>query len=73
MNNKINRIHERTVRLVYSGYISSCEDLEKESSFSIHCQNIQDLAIKTFKLLLGLSLKTMENPFFRFLSFSKSI
>ena len=73
MSHKINWIHKKAI-LVYSGYIFSFEDLlEKEKSFSIHRQNIQDLATKIHKFLHGLSPKVMDNTFFRFLSFSKSI
>ena len=44
MNNKINCIHERALRLVYSGHIySSDELLKKDRSFSIHNRNIQSL------------------------------
>ena len=41
LNNKINRLHERALRIVYSDYKSSfCELLEKDKSFSIHHKNI---------------------------------
>ena len=47
MNNKINRLHERTLRLVYSDYKSSfCELLEQDKSSSIHHKNIQSLAME---------------------------
>ena len=40
LNNKINCLHERILRIVYSDYKSSfCELLEKDKSFKIHQKN----------------------------------
>ena len=56
LNNKINRLHERALRIVYSDYKSSFNTLlEKDGSFSIHHRNIQSLAIEIYKFLHGLS------------------
>ena len=42
LNNKINCLHERALRIVYSNYKSLfCELLEKDKSFLIHHRNIQ--------------------------------
>ena len=55
INNKINRLHERALRIVYSDFKSSFEGLlMKDNSFSIHERNIQSLAIKIYKFLNGL-------------------
>ena len=64
MNNKINRIHERPLRLVYSGYSSHFDKLlKKGGSFSIHDRNIQTLAIEIYKFFHGLSPSIMKNIF----------
>ena len=56
LNNKINRLHERALRVVYSDYKSSFNTLlEKDGSFSIHYRNIQSSAIEIHKFLHGLS------------------
>ena len=55
LNNKINRLHERALRIVYSDSKSFNTLLEKDGSFSIHHSNIQSLAIEIYKFLHGLS------------------
>ena len=45
LDNRINRIQERTLRIVYNDKSSSYHELlEKDSSVSIHCRNLQVLA-----------------------------
>ena len=42
-NNKINKLHERALRIVYDDNNSKFEELlGKDSSFTIHHQNIRD-------------------------------
>ena len=51
-NNKINKLHERALRLVYDDYESSFDVLiNKNKSFSIHHQNVQKLMTEVYKSL----------------------
>ena len=62
IEHKINRLHEKALRIVCSDYKSSfCELLEKDKSFSIHHKNIQSLAIEIYKVLHNLSPRIMNN------------
>ena len=46
-NNKINKLHERALRLVYDDYLSAFEGLlEKDNSFTVHHYNIQSLLFR---------------------------
>ena len=64
INNKINCLHERALRIVYSDFKSSFEGLLiKGNSFSRHEKNIQSLAIETDKFLNELSPSFMNNVF----------
>ena len=56
INNKINQIHERVLRIIYNNKLSSIPDsLDKDNSVTIHHRNIRILATETFKVLHGLS------------------
>ena len=49
-NHKINRFHERAIRIVYNEYVPSFQDLpNKDNSLTIHHQNIKSLPIEIFK------------------------
>ena len=68
-NNKINRLPERALRIVYSDFKSSFEGLlMKDNSFSIHERNIQSLAIEIYKFLNGLSPSFLNNVFHKNIS-----
>ena len=43
LNNKINRIHERALRLVYQNNLSFSELLEIDNSVTVHQNNLQVL------------------------------
>ena len=50
-NNKINKLHERALRLVCDDYVSTFKELlEKDNSFNIHRYNIQTLCIELYKV-----------------------
>ena len=47
LNNRINKLHERTLRLVYNDQGSSSEQLlQRDNSFSIHDRNLQKIGHK---------------------------
>ena len=69
MNNKINHIHERALRMVYDDYASPFENLlGKDGSVSIHHRNIQLVAIEMFKVSNNLSLPIINEIFGNFVS-----
>ena len=54
LNNKINDVHEKALRIVYSDYKSTFrEPLDKDASFSVSHRNIQTLAMEIYNILLG--------------------
>ena len=64
LNNRINSIHERALRIVYKDTKSSfAELLTKDESFTIHERNIQTLGIELYKVVYGLSPKIMNAVF----------
>ena len=65
MNNKINRLHKRSLRIVYSDQSSTFEELlERDKTFSIGHKNIQSLAIEIYKFVNGLSSEIMNSVFY---------
>ena len=64
LNNKINKLHERCLRIVYNNNTSSYEDLlEIDNSVSIHTRNLQNLAIELYKIVNGFSPDIMKDVF----------
>ncbi len=64
MNKKINRIHERALRLVHIDFTSTFEELlEKDGSLSFHHRNIHCLAIEMYKVRSGLCPQFMAELF----------
>ena len=64
LNNKINRLHERVLRLVYDDEnLSFQELLELDNSMTIHHRNLQKLAIEMFKIKNNLCPIPMKEIF----------
>ena len=61
LNNSMDKLHERALRLVYRDETSAYEDLlRKNGSSKIHHRNIHKLAIEIFKFKNGLSPPIMN-------------
>ena len=55
INDKINKLHERALRIVYNDTVTSFENfLIKNKSFTIHHQNIQLLVIEIYRTIHNL-------------------
>ena len=62
LKNKINNVHEKALRIVYSDYESTFQEL-LDASFSVHHRNIQNFAIEIYKHILGLLPAIMGEVF----------
>ena len=64
LNNKVNFIHERALRIFYQDHISTFQELlNKDNSVSIHHRNLQALATEMFKIHRGLSPDILREIF----------
>ena len=64
LNNRINKIHERSLRLVYDDNFSNFEELlNKDGSVTIHERNIQALAIELYKAVNKISPELVSQVF----------
>ena len=64
LNNKINSIHERALRIAYQDNTSAFQELlNKDNSVSIHHGNLQVLATEMFKIHRGLSPEILRETF----------
>ena len=64
VNNKINRLHERYLRIVYSDTVSYFEDLlDKDRNVSVHVKNIKTFVTEVFKVSNKLTVLLMNGIF----------
>ena len=64
LNNHINNIHERALRLTYKDNQSSFKELlEKDSSVTVHHKNLQALVTEIFKVKNDLAPDIMKDAF----------
>ena len=65
LNNALNSIHERALRLIYNDYeLPFDRILEDNKQKSIHQKNIESLAIEIYKFQAGLTPPIMSDLFF---------
>ena len=58
---KVDRLHERCLRIIYNGKQSSYKELlEKDSSFYVNLRDVQVLATKMYKVSNNFSLPQMR-------------
>ena len=64
LNNHINCIHERALRIAYQDHNSTFNEiLAKDGSFKIHDRNLQKLLIEIFKVKMKLAPEIMNEVF----------
>ena len=62
LNNKINKLHERALRLVYKNETLTFDELlELTNSVTVHQRNLQKLAMEIYKAKNDISPKPMQN------------
>ena len=66
LNTKINKLHERALRVVYKADNLTYEELlKKDESFTVHERNLQKLAIEMYKVKHNLSPQPVQDIFKR--------
>ena len=64
LNNKINSLHERALRITYQDNTSAFQELlNKDNSVSIHQRNLQVLVTEMFNIHSGLSPEILRETF----------
>ena len=64
LNNKINYIHERTLRITYNDRTSTFEELlNKDNSVSIHHRNLQVLVTELYKVKSNMAPEMLNQIF----------
>ena len=61
LNNKINRIHERALRLVYQNNLSFSELLDLDNSVTVPSKNLQVLVTEIYKVKNGIAPGIMKD------------
>ncbi len=66
LNNKINKLHERALRIVYENNdLTFLELLEKDNSVTIHQRNLQKLAVQMYKVRHNISPLPIQELFIK--------
>ena len=66
INNNINRLHERVLRIVYNDFKSSSKNLlEKDGTVSVHVKNLEKLATEMLKISKNFSVPIMSELFYQ--------
>ena len=64
INKKINKLHERALRLIYCDHSSNFQELlQRENSVTIHQKNIQTLASMLYKVVNNIALTILSELF----------
>ena len=63
INNKINRIHEQALRLVYQNNLSLSELLDLDNSVTVYQKNLQVLVTEIYKVKNGTAPEIMKDIF----------
>ena len=63
LNNKINRIHEQALRLVYQNNLSFSELLNLDNSLKVQQKNLQRLVTEIYKVKNGIAPEIMKEIF----------
>ena len=63
LNNKINRIHERALRLVYQNNLSFSELLDLDNFVTVQQKNLQVLVTEIYKVKIGIAPEIMKDIF----------
>ena len=64
LNNKINRVHEKALRITYKDHKSTFEELlVMDNSVTIHVQNLRALMTEMFRVKIGETPEIMNNVF----------
>ena len=63
LNNKINRIHERALGLVYQNKLSFSELLDLDKSVTVHQKKLQVLVTEIYKVKNGIAPELIKDIF----------